>query len=294
MFEGLLMEIANKAAQDKTYRFHDCLAWLSADCFYACWSSIRKNAIGPVKRFETAEYEKKLQANITGLEQQIQQQSYKPRIGDSRQIPKVDGDARPLGMPSIDDTILQLAVSRILEAIYKYDFLPDCYGFRPGLGAYNPIKALAAELESDKYKMLIEADVKGYIENIEHELLIRMLGRRIADRGFLNLVGKWLKAGLHGTDRKFRPMQVGILQGEYITPILGNIYLHYVLDLWFKDYAQAYCSGQVYFCRYSYDIGCAVQHPADAEHLYHALSSRLERYGLLRGSKLRLWHLEQV
>lgn len=290
MFDALLMEVANKAAQDRRYRFQNCIDWLGGDCLFTCWKHIQKNALGPVREAELAQYQKDLNGNLFRLEQQLRRHLYTPHLGVYRHIPKSRGGSRPLGAPGINDAILQLAVARILTAIYKYDFLPDCHCFRPGLGVYNPIKSLAAELNSGQYGMLVEVHVRGYLEQVDHALLLRLLGRRVGDRALLNLIQKWLHAAAYAGSGRRR--SAGIPQGEYITPVLGNIYLHYLLDLWLRDYLREYAHGPAYFCRYSYDLGCALGLEADAEQLYKALTAHLERYHLLQHAKLRLWRLD--
>jgi retron-type reverse transcriptase len=295
MFESILQDIAKKSVQDKHYRFQDCLKWLTVDCLFCCWVDVKKNAIGSAKKTSIARYEDSLQANIMHLEQQVKQRAYMPCSGISRYMPKQGGDNHPLGVCGINDNILQLAVSRILEAIYQHDFLPDCHGFRPTMGTHKSVKVLSGELQTGKYQRLVEADIKGYTKDVNHELLFEMLGRRIDDRSFLNLINKWLKADTeHSADGKLWHKSAGIKQGEYISPILGSIYLHHLLDLWLMNYVRVYCTGHTYFSRYSHDIGCAFQHSEEAERLYHDLSYRLERFGLSHHAKLSLWCLDAM
>jgi hypothetical protein len=294
VFQSLLQEVANKAAQDRAYRFHDCLGWLTVEILCLCWGLIRKNLFGELSRLSADQFDKDLQGNIAKLEHQLMQRTFKADVGGSTFIPKVGGGARLIGLSSVEDRILQFAVSKILFAIYKYEFLPNCHGFRPGIGAFVPIKALTAELVSGRYTMLVEASVKGYVNTINHELLIEMLGKRIADHAFLNLIKQWLQASYPDTDGKKRKMSTGLRQGEYLTLILSSVYMHYAVDLWLNDYAKNYCRGAVYFCRYSYDIGVAFEYAEDADRLFHALTARLEHYGLQSNAKLRLWSLDYM
>ena len=294
MFEGLLLEVENKAAQDKAYRFHNCVRWLTADSLSACWLSIREHQLREVNSAVAVQYDKHLHTHISLLEQEIALHKFIPDIGYGVFIPKVGGENRLLARLSINDMILQLAVSKILYAIYKYEFLPNCHGFRPGIGAHQPIKALTAELRTGHYKMLVEADIKSFVKSVDHSLLIDMLGKRIADQAFLNLVQKWLTAGVYMADGKTMSMLSGLRNGEYITCILSSIYLHYALDIWLKDYARNYCHGAVYFCRYSNDVGVACENADDAEQLFHALSARLARFSLSSQAKLRLWSLDEL
>jgi group II intron reverse transcriptase/maturase len=195
-------------------------------------------------------------------------------------IPKTGGKMRPLGIPSIADKLLQRAVAKILEAIYEQEFLPCSYGYRPGTGAHKAIKALTSELNSRKYHVVVEADIKGYFNAINHDLLLEMLNKRIEDKPFLNLIRKWLKAGVLETDGKVTHPVTGSPQGGIVSPILANVYLHYVLDVWFEEVVRANCIGHVYLCRYADDFVCAFQKSEDAQRFYKALGQRLARYGL--------------
>lgn len=289
VFESLLDDISNKAAQDRGFRFHGCLTWLADYCLLSCWDILYKNAIGPCMEAEVAAFAANLEANLQQLQQQVRLNTYRPGPGLSRRIPRSNGRQRILATPGVGDRLLQIAVSRILTAIYRCDFLPDCHGVPPGRAAYNPVATLSNELLTGRYRMLVEVSLHDYLALAAHDTLLRMLGRRIADRAFLTLIGKWLQTG---AERGGRQVSAGIPQGEYVTPVLGNIYLHYLLDVWLRDYLGEYAQGAHYFCRYSYDAGCALVLEADAEHVYRALSAHLERHHLLHDARLRLWRLQ--
>ena len=157
---------------------------------------------------------------------------------------------------------------------------PLTYGYRPRTGALRAVKDLSSELSSRKYHSVVEADIKSFFTNINHELLLEMLAKRIDDKRFLNLIRKWLKAGIIETDGQVTHPVTGTPQGGVVSPILANIYLHHVIDEWFEETERKHCRGQIYLCRYADDFVCAFENGKDAERFYKALSQRLEQFGL--------------
>ncbi len=280
MKQTSLQGIANKAANDKTYRFRNLFGMLTAVFLLMGWDSINRKASPGVDRIEARTYEENLLGNIQQLAQQVKEKTYRAKLVLRKWIPKTGGKLRPLGIPSIADKLLQRAVAKILEAIYEQDFLPCSYGYRPRTGAHKAIQALTDELKSRKYHVVVEADIKGYFNAINHDLLLEMLNKRIEDKPFLKLIRKWLKAGILETDGKVIYPETGSPQGGIVSPILANIYLHYVLDEWFEETVRTHCRGHVYLCRYADDFICAFQKGEDAQCFYTALGRRLARYGL--------------
>ena len=151
---------------------------------------------------------------------------------------------RPLGIPATEDKLLQLAVKRLLEAIYEQDFLPCSYGYRPRVGALEAVDQLTVKLQFGGYHQVVEADIKGFFDNLSHEWLMRMLAERIDDQAILRLIKKWLKAGVLDTDGKVLRPEGGTPQGGIISPLLANVYLHYALDLWFEKVFQRVVEAQ--------------------------------------------------
>jgi len=280
MKQTSLPGIANKAAQDKAYRFRNLFGVLTAGFLFWCWDFINRRASAGVDRIDAIAYEDNLLGNIQQLAQQVKEGAYRAKLVLRKYIPKAGGKLRPLGIPAIADKLLQLAVAKLLEAIYEQDFLSCSYGYRPRTSAHKAVKDLTGELKSGKYQVVVEADIKGVFNAINHDLLMDMLAKRIDDKPFLKLIRKWLKAGILETDGQVIHPVMGTPQGGNASPISANIYLHYVLDEWFEETVRTYCTGHAYLCRYADDFGCAFQHDKDAQRFYKALIQRLARFGL--------------
>jgi len=175
---------------------------------------------------------------------------------------------------------VQLACAKLLGAIYEQDFLPVSYGYRPGRGAKDAVCDLGFNLQYGKFGHVVEADIKGFFDTIEHDGLLEMLKLRIDDRAFLELIRKWLKAGVLDTDGHVLHPVTGTPQGGIVSPILANVYLHYGLDLWFERIVKPRCGGQAILIRYADDFVCAFQYRNDAERFYRVLPKRLQKFGL--------------
>lgn len=185
-----------------------------------------------------------------------------------------------MGIPATEDKLLQVAVARILEAIYEKDFMPNSFGFRKGMGAKMAIKGLHYQLQYGWFGYVVEADIKGFFDNINHDWMVRMLEERIRDRAFIGIIKKWLKAGIMEPDKMIIHPATGTPQGGVVSPVLANIYLHYVLDLWFEKKIKQKGEGRMYLCRYADDFVCLFQFRKDAEMFYQELPNRLEKFGL--------------
>ena len=186
--------------------------------------------------------------------------------------------------------MLQRGVSEILGSIYEQDFLDNSYGYRPGTGAQNAVRDLSRNLQFGSYGWVVEADIKGFFDNIDHEWMMRMLEERVDDKTFLRLIRKWLKAGILETDGQVLQPETGTPQGGIVSPVLANIYLHYALDLRFEKVVKPRCRGKAFIIRYADDFVCAFQYYSDAEKFYSVLGSRLEKFGLeLAEDKTRLF-----
>ncbi|MCP4700364.1 MAG: group II intron reverse transcriptase/maturase, partial [Gammaproteobacteria bacterium] len=261
-------------------RFRNLFGMLTVDFLLWCRQFVNRKAAAGVDRVNARTYEVNLLENISALVGALKSGWYRAKLVLRRYIPKLNGKLRPLGLPAIADKLLQTAAAKILEAIYEQDFLSCSYGCRPGMGPLDAVKDLTAELMTGRYHFIVEADIKGFFDNIDHELLLEMLSGRIDDKAFLNLIRKWLKAGILDTDGKILHPETGTPQGGTVSPILANIYLHYVLDVWFEEVVKQHCKGAAYLCRFADDFVCAFQYETDAQRFYDALGKRLGKFGL--------------
>ena len=284
-----LLEIANKARSEKRYRFRNLYRELNEELLLDSWRLLRKDAALGVDRISAAEYEANLEENINQLVERLKRKSYRARLVRRQYIPKGDGRMRPLGIPATEDKLLQLAVKRLLEAIFEQDFLSCSYGYRPRVGALEAVDQLTVMLQFGAYHQVVEADIRGFFDNLSHEWLMRMLGERIDDEPILRLIKKWLNAGVLDTDGKVLRPESGTPQGGIISPVLANVYLHYALDLWFAGVFQHSCKGKCFLHRYADDFVCGFEREEDAQRFYSELAERLRKFGLeLAADKTRV------
>ena len=284
-----LLGIAKKARTDKRYRFRNLYRELNEEMLRDSWRLLRKNAALGVDQISAAEYEANLDENIQQLVERLKRKSYRAKLVRRHYIPKGEGKLRPLGIPAIEDKLLQLAVKRLLEAIYEQDFLSCSYGYRPRVGALEAVDQLTVKLQFGSYHQVVEADIKGFFDNLSHEWLMRMLAERVDDQAILRLIKKWLKAGVLDTDGKVLRPEGGTPQGGIISPILANVYLHYALDLWFERVFQRNCRGGAFLHRYADDFVCGLGREEEAQRFYGELEERLRKFGLeLAAEKTRV------
>src|SRR3990170_2673555 len=211
-----LQAIANKAKSQSKYRFRNLYGMLNEDMLHDCWRYIRKDAAFGVDRVSAQEYEQNLGDNIQQLVERLKEKRYRAKLVRRQYIPKGNGKLRPLGIPATEDKLLQLAVKRELEAIYEQDFMRCSYGYRPNVGALDAVDKLTIKLQFGKYNYVVEADIQGYFDNIDHQGLLEMLARRVDDQAFLRLIAKWLKAGVLETDGQVVQPSTGTPQGGII------------------------------------------------------------------------------
>jgi len=279
-WQTFLRAIAEKADTDKHHRFGDLYRWLNRDVLRLCFFRLRKDAASGVDGVTYQEYEKNLEANLADLEGRLRRKAYRARLVRRKLIPKGNGKMRPLGIPALEDKLVQVAVTQILLAIFEMDFLPCSYGYRPGMNAHDAIRALTDELQFGRYNFVYEADIKGFFENIRWDCLEGMLDQRIADGALLNLIGKWLRAGILEEDGRVVHPQTGTPQGGIVSPVLANIYLHYALDLWFESEVRAKQRGHCRLTRYADDFVVCFEYRHEAEAFDQALKARLAKFGL--------------
>jgi RNA-directed DNA polymerase len=284
-----LQAIAKKASEQPGYRFRNLFGLLNEEMLRDSWQYIRKDAACGVDRVSAEEYEQNLEGNIQQLVEELKRKRYRAKLVLRRYIPKGNGKTRPLGIPATQDKLLQLAVKRTLEAIYEQDFLQSSYGYRPGVGALDAVDKLTVKLQFGKFNYLVEADIKGFFDNLDHSWLLKMLAERVDDKALLWLIEKWLKAGVLDTDGKVLHPETGTPQGGIVSPILANVYLHYALDLWFQKVVIPHCNGEACLIRYADDFVCTFEKEEDAKRFYEALGKRLGKFGLeLSAEKTRI------
>jgi len=275
-----LRGIANRAASHKKHRFGSLYGLLNEENLAWCFDFLRKDAAPGVDRVDYLEYQGNLVSNIHDLVERLKTNRYRAKLVRRRYIPKLNGKMRPLGIPATEDKLVQVAVAKILEAIYEQDFLEWSYGYRPKRSPQDAATALTRTLHYGRYYWVVEADIKGFFDNIDHDWMIRMLEERIDDKPFLRLIRKWLQAGILETDGQVVHPVTGTPQGGVVSPVLANIYLHYALDLWFERRVKPRCRGVAMIIRYADDFVCAFQHQSDAEAFYGSLGDRLGKFGL--------------
>lgn len=284
-----LQGIAKKAKERRDYRFGNLYTMLNEANILDTWKYLNHKSAAGYDRQTARDYQKNLTENVKELVERLKRKSYKAKLVKRVNIPKANGKTRPLGLPTTEDKLLQTTVTRILTAIYEQDFLPNSYGYRPNIGPKTAITELKNQLMQGRYTYIVEADIKGYFDSIDHDWLIKMLELRINDNALIRLIKKWLKAGVLNTDGKvFHPV-TGTPQGGVISPILANVYLHYVLDIWFENVVKSKCEGEACLCRFADDFVCAFRFKRDAEKFYQALPKRLKKFNLeLTADKTRI------
>jgi RNA-directed DNA polymerase len=279
-WQTFLRAIAEKAFTDKHHRFGDLYRRLNQDVLRLSFYRLRRDAASGVDGVTFQEYEKNLEANLADLVGRLKRKAYRARLVRRKYIPKGQGKLRPLGIPVLEDKLVQTGATQVLLAIYEVDFLPCSYGYRPGLGAQDAIKDLTEELQFGGHNFVVEADIKGFFNNLQWEWLERMLEQRIADGAFLNLIRKWLRAGILEEDGQVVHPQTGTPQGGVVSPVLANIYLHYVLDLWFERGVRPKQQGRCRMIRYADDFVACFEYRHEAEAFEKELKTRLAKFGL--------------
>ena len=269
-----LQGIAQKAASQKGYRFRHLYGMLDEDFLKQCWCDIRKEAASGVDQGSAQAYEQHLDEPIHDLVERLQQKRYRAKLVRRHSMPTGDGTQRPLGIPAVEDTRLQLAVARLLEAIDEQDFLRCSYGYRPDVGALDAVDTLTIQLQCGRYGWVVEADSKKFFDTIDHDWMVRMLAERSEDGARLRLLQKWLKAGVLDTDGPVLHPVTGTPQGATGSPVLANVFLHDGLDVWWAQVVKRPGRGEACLIRYADDFVCACEDPTDAERFDNVLGQR--------------------
>jgi RNA-directed DNA polymerase len=282
------IRIAELAKNDKEKKFFSIAHFLTQDALYEAFESLRKDASAGVDGVTYASYEVDAWENIRKLHDRVKAGQYRAQPLRRVYIPKEDGRQRPISIPSLEDKIMQKATVDLLNAIYEQDFLECSHGFRPGRSAQNALDEVRRSICRRPISTVLEADITGYFDAIVRELLIEMIEKRVSDGGILRLIGKWINVGVI-EDGRLLVTETGTGQGQVISPLLANIYLHYVLDEWFEEVVKPRMKGEAYEIRFADDFILCFQYQEDAEKVLNVLTKRFERYGLkLHPEKTRL------
>jgi RNA-directed DNA polymerase len=261
---------------------------VTVDLLHVAYAALRKEAAAGVDGITWGAYGEDLEVNLRNLHQRVHRGAYRAQPSRRRYIPKPDGKLRPLGIASLEDKIVQKAVVDILNVIYEEEFLGFSYGFRPGRGQHDALDALAVGLTKQSVSWVLDADIARFFDTVDHEWLIRFLEHRVGDRRMIHLIAKWLKAGVLEEGR-ITKAEAGTPQGAVISPLLANIYLHYVFDLWAQRWRQRTARSKMMIVRYADDIVVGFQYIADAKCFRADMQTRLAQFALaLNAEKTRL------
>ncbi len=284
-----LDRVRTAARLDKKVRFTALLHHMDVDLLREAYFLLKRDAASGVDGVTWRDYGEGLEPRLEDLHGRLHRGGYRARPSRRKFIPKPDGRTRPLGIAALEDKIVQRALVEVLNAIYEEDFLGFSYGFRPGRGQHDALDALAVGIERTAMNWILDADIRAFFDTVDHEWLVRFVEHRIGDRRVIRLIRKWLKAGVTEEDGQTTPTQVGTPQGAVISPLLANIYLHYVFDLWAHQWRRRHARGAVIFVRYADDIVAGFEHEADAKRFLADLRERAAQFALsLHPDKTRL------
>jgi group II intron reverse transcriptase/maturase len=283
-----LERIAEISAHTRRPEFTSLYHHINAEMLKQCHRELDgKKAVG-IDKVTKAKYEVNLEENISNLVKRLKNKSYKPLPSLRVFIPKGNGKMRPLGISSYEDKIVQLAVKKILEAIYEPRFLRNMYGFRPRCGCHDAIKEVYNRMHSGKINYIVDADIKGFFNHMNHEWIMKFLGVYIKDPNILWLIKKYLKSGVM-TDGVFQESMDGSVQGNIMSPIIANVYMHNVLILWYKIIFSKEIRGDSFLVAYADDFITGFQYKWEAKKYYGQLKIRMAKFNLeLEDSKSRL------
>lgn len=284
-----LDRVRHAARQRKKEKFTALLHHVTIDLLRDAFLALKRRAAPGVDGVTWQDYEADLEGNLQGLHARVHRGTYRAQPVRRRFIPKPGSDKqRPLGIASLEDKIVQRAVVVVLNAIYEEDFLGFSYGFRPGRGQHDALDALSVAIGGTRVNWILDADIRSFFDKLSQSWLVRFLEHRIGDERVIRLVRKWLKAGVLD-DGEWSVSETGTPQGAVASPLLANVYLHYVFDLWAQQWRRREATGNVIVVRYADDIVAGFEREADARRFWDAMRARFEQFGLeLHGEKTRL------
>ena len=280
--------VREAARRDKKQRFTALLHHVTVDLLRESYHSLKKQAAPGVDGVTWAEYGEGVEERLQDLHERIHRGAYRAQPSRRTYIDKADGRKRPLGIAALEDKVVQQAVVTVLNEIYEEDFLGFSYGFRPGRSQHDGLDALAVGLRRKKVNWVLDLDVRGFFDNVSHEWLVKFVEHRIADRRVIRLIQKWLKAGV-SEEGEWKETKIGTPQGAVVSPLLGNIYLHHVFDLWAEQWRRKSARGDMIMVRYADDAVLGFEQRKDAEAFLEQLRGRMRKFGLeLHPEKTRL------
>jgi RNA-directed DNA polymerase len=283
-----LQGVRRTAKEKKQERFTALLHHVTVDLLRESFLRLKKQAAPGVDGVTWDEYEQGLEDRLIDLHGRVHRGAYRAQPSRRIYIPKADGRKRPLGIAALEDKIVQQAVVAVLNEIYEADFLGFSYGFRPGRSPHRALDALSVGIVRKRVNWILDADIRGFFDNLSHEWLLTFVQHRIADPRMLRLIRKWLRAGV-SEDGEWSETKIGTPQGAVISPLLANVYLHYAFDLWVDAWREKIATGDLIVVRYADDLVVGFQHQADAERFLSEFRERLAKFGLeLHGEKTRL------
>jgi group II intron reverse transcriptase/maturase len=275
-----LERIRQAAKEDRKQRFTALLHHVyDVERLRAAYHALKRDAAAGVDGETWQHYGEGLEGNLADLAERLKRGAYRAKPVRRAYIPKADGRQRPLGVPTLEDKIVQRAVVEVLNAIYEQDFLGFSYGFRPGRNQHQALDALAVGIEARSVNWVLDADLRGFFDTLDHGWLVKFVEHRVGDRRVVRLIQKWLRAGVLEDGRRARS-EVGTVQGGSISPLLANIYLHYAFDLWIQRWRTTQARGDVVVVRYADDFLVGFQHRAEADRFLEELRERLLTFGL--------------
>lgn len=278
--ETKLKRIAEKARKDPKCQFTSLFHLMNLDLLWGCFWELKKCKASGIDQVTKDTYAENLMGNLDDLIGRLHRMAYIPQPVLRVYIPKPGSDKmRPLGIPALEDKLVQSGLSKILKAIYEQDFIEDSYGFRPNRGCHDALRTLSQTIEHKGTEYVVEADIKGFFDNVDQDQLMDFLAYRVADKRILRYVKRFLKAGIQ-EDGAFRASERGTPQGGVISPLLANLYLHYTLDLWFQCRFLKTCTGTARFIRYADDFVVCFKQEADAKRFRIEMEQRLNQFGL--------------
>ena len=287
MSQGL--DGVRKAARErKQEQFNSLLHHLNLGLLRDSFYALKRQAAPGVDGVQWQEYETGLEGRLVDLHSRVHRGTYRAQPSRRVYIPKADGRQRPLGIAALEDKIVQQAVVTILNQIYEVDFRGFSYGFRPNRSPHQALDALTAGIQWKKVNWVLDADIRGFFDNLSHEWAMKFIEHRVADRRILRLIRKWLKAGV-SEDGQWSETKLGTPQGAVVSPLIANVYLHYVFDLWAEVWRRKVAKGDMIVVRYADDLVVGFQHRTEAERFLREFRDRLAKFGLeLHPDKTRL------